>query len=116
MRLPVTRALEACPVEAAICLVGGSWKLTILNNLHEHGTLRFSELRRAIGGGINERTLARQLRELETDDLVHRKVYAQVPPRVEYRLTPWSEQLAPTIAALNDWGQRWAHGHSGDEA
>ncbi|QOR70313.1 helix-turn-helix transcriptional regulator [Ruania alkalisoli] len=102
MRASVINALEVCPVEVAISAVGGAWKLTIVKHLLT-GTLRFGELRRAVGP-VSERTLARQLRELETDGLVHREVYAEVPPRVEYSLTPLGESLREVVAAMDAWG------------
>lgn len=106
MREAIAKAIEICPVEVAIGMIGGSWKLTALSMLLEHGTMRFGELRRAVGP-VNERTLARQLRELETDGLISREVFPQVPPKVEYSLTHWGEELAPTIQALETWSTRW---------
>ncbi|WP_200837782.1 winged helix-turn-helix transcriptional regulator [Ruania rhizosphaerae] len=102
MRASVINALEVCPVEVAISAVGGAWKLTIVKHLLA-GTFRFGELRRAVGP-VSERTLARQLRELETDGLVHREVYAEVPPRVEYSLTELGASLREVVAAMDAWG------------
>jgi DNA-binding HxlR family transcriptional regulator len=103
MRESVERAADVCPVEVAIAVLGGSWKMTIVKNLTER-THRFGELGRAVGS-VTPRVLARQLRELEADGIVVRTAYPQVPPKVEYSLTPLGETLAPMVRALNDWGR-----------
>jgi len=92
-----------CPVEATVSLIGGKWKCVILWHLHTEGTLRFSELRRRIPG-VTQRTMTNQLRELEADGLVHREVYPQVPPKVEYSLTRMGRGLGPVLMALKAWG------------
>ncbi|MBP1992329.1 winged helix-turn-helix transcriptional regulator [Paenibacillus eucommiae] len=92
-----------CPVEVTVNLVGGKWKLVILNQLATHGFKRFNELRR-IFPDITQRTLTRQLRELEDDGLVNRKIYPEVPPKVEYSLTKTGESLIPLLLLLRDWG------------
>ena len=84
-------------------LIGGKWKSVIVYHLLADGTLRFNELQRRLTG-ITKRMLTRQLRELEADELIDRAVFAQVPPRVEYSLTPIGRSLAPVIAALKAWG------------
>ncbi len=95
-----------CPVEAALDLIDGKWKGVILYHLGD-GTLRFNELGRKLGT-ITQRMLTKQLRELEESGLITRKVYAQVPPRVDYALSPEGESMRPIIEALKDWGQaRW---------
>ena len=91
-----------CPVEAALELIGGKWKGVILFHLLE-GTQRFGELKKQVGT-VTQRMLTKQLRELETDGLVSRKVFAVVPPHVEYSLTQKGETLRPIIIALRDWG------------
>lgn len=106
MRDSIRRALDVCPVEVAISVVGGSWKLSIVKYLRD-GTLRFGELRRAVGP-VSERMLTRQLRELEQDGLVHRQVFAEVPPRVEYSLTELGTELSPAVDALDLWGARYS--------
>lgn len=106
MRKQLEKALRVCPVEVAIGVIGGAWKLTALSVLLESGTMRFGELRRAVGE-VSERTFSQQLRELEEDGLICRKVFAQVPPKVEYSLTAWGEELAPVIKALEAWSVRW---------
>lgn len=91
-----------CPMEATLDIIGGKWKGVILFRLSE-GTKRFNELHRLLQR-VTPRTLTRQLRELEQDGLVNRKVYAEVPPRVEYSLTDKGRTLEPIIEALISWG------------
>jgi DNA-binding HxlR family transcriptional regulator len=92
-----------CAVEAAISLIDGKWKCVILFHLMT-GTMRFNALRRQIPG-VTQRSLINQLRELEEDGLVARKVYAEVPPKVEYSLTPLGQSLEPVLLALKFWGE-----------
>lgn len=94
---------ENCPIEAALDLIGGKWKGVILHRLLED-TRRFNELKRTIPR-ITQRMLTTQLRELEKDRLISRKIYAEVPPRVEYSLTPRGRTLKPVLTALLNWGQ-----------
>lgn len=94
-----------CPVEATLDVIGGKWKGVILYYLLG-GTLRFGELRRHLPD-ITQRMLTLQLRELERDGIVERTVYAEVPPRVEYRLTCFGQSLEPILLQLRDWGDRW---------
>ena len=96
---------SGCPVEATLELIGGKWKGLVLYHLLE-GTLRFSELRRKTPS-VTQRMLTRQLRELESAGLVVRTVHAEVPPRVEYRLSAEGETLRPVIWALRDWGRTY---------
>jgi DNA-binding HxlR family transcriptional regulator len=93
---------ENCPIEAALDLIGGKWKGVILHRLIEN-TRRFNELKRTIPR-ITQRMLTTQLRELERARLVHRKVYAEVPPRVEYSITAKGKTLRPVLNALLEWG------------
>ena len=97
---------RGCPVEAALELFGGKWKGIALYHLLD-GTLRFNELKRKVGS-VTQRMLTKQLRELEEDGLISRKVYAEVPPRVEYRLTEKGKSLRPILLALEKWGTRHA--------
>ena len=92
-----------CPVEATLDVIGGKWKGVILFLLMDE-TLRFSNLQRALPK-ITQRTLTNQLRELEADGLVHRKVYPQVPPKVEYSLTEKGRSLRTVLIHMRDWGQ-----------
>lgn len=93
---------EGCPVEAALEIISGKWKGLALYHLLE-GTLRFTELKRRIGT-VTQRSLTKQLRELESDGLIHREVFAVVPPKVEYSLTDKGEALRPILSALHEWG------------
>src|SRR5438128_1110015 len=91
-----------CAVEAAIGLIDGKWKSVILYHLLG-GTLRFNEIRRHIVA-VTPRMLTNQLRELEADGLVERRVYAQVPPKVEYSLSHLGRSMEPVLMALKAWG------------
>lgn len=92
-----------CGLDAAIDVVGGKWKATIVWTLEDQGPLRFGELKRAIPAAT-EKMLIQQLRELEADGLVHREVYQQVPPKVEYSLTDYGRTLEVALRPLGDWG------------
>lgn len=94
-----------CPVEAALEQIAGKWKGLIIFQLMDN-TLRFNELARRVGN-VTQRSLTKQLRELETDGIVHREVFAVVPPRVEYRLTEKGQQLRDVIVALRAWGTQF---------
>ena len=91
-----------CSVEAAIGLIDGKWKSVILFHLLS-GTLRFNAIRRHVVN-VTPRMLTNQLRELEEDGLIERKVYAQVPPKVEYSLSPLGRSMEPILLALKGWG------------
>ncbi|MEU4271940.1 helix-turn-helix domain-containing protein [Streptomyces sp. NPDC026092] len=93
-----------CGLDAAVDVVGGKWKPLILWALHAHGATRFGELRRQIAR-VSEKVLIQQLRELEADGIVHREVYPEVPPRVEYSLTALGEALNTALLPLGDWGE-----------
>jgi len=92
-----------CPVTVTLDAIGGKWKAVILWQL-SFRTLRFSQLQRRLTG-ITQKMLTQQLRELERDGLVHREVYAEVPPRVEYSLTSEGETLKPLLVGMCDWGR-----------
>ena len=91
-----------CPAELALQVMRGRWKVLILRELAD-GTRRFSALRRSLEG-ISEKVLASQLRELEQAGVVHREVYPEVPPRVEYSLTEKGTDLIPVLEGLHAWG------------
>lgn len=93
-----------CPVEATLTVMNGRWKVLILRELLQ-GVKRFGELHRALIG-VTQKMLTQQLRELERDGILHRKVYPQVPPKVEYSVTPLGESLKPILKAMQAWGLR----------
>ena len=91
----------SCPIQRTIALIGDKWKILVLCTLME-GTKRFGELQRAMDG-ITPKVLTRQLRDLERDGLIARQVYPQVPPRVDYSLTPLGRSLMPILEQLHTW-------------
>jgi DNA-binding HxlR family transcriptional regulator len=98
----VTPDMAANGVESAFRILEGRWKMVIIFHLFARGTLRFSELERAIPA-VSQKMLIQQLRELERDGIVARTVYPQVPPKVEYRLTAWGQAMCPALDALLEW-------------
>lgn len=105
MRKQRHKNYACCPLEAAMDVMGGKWKVTVLFRLME-GTRRFNELRRLLPN-VTQRMLTTQLRDLEADGLVSRKVYAEVPPKVEYSLTPLGRTLEPILRELFHWGEEF---------
>ncbi|MGX4733950.1 winged helix-turn-helix transcriptional regulator [Kitasatospora griseola] len=97
-----------CGIDAALDVVSGKWKGLILWELDTHGVRRFAQLRRALPG-VSEKMLTQHLRELEEDGLVHREVYAEVPPRVEYSLTEQGRTLNEALRPLGLWGTERVH-------
>lgn len=97
----------SCSIEAALNMISGKWKLPILNQL-TYGPKRYSDLRRNISG-ITEKMLTQQLRELEEDGLINRKIYPVVPPKVEYSFTGIGTGLKLVFAALSEWGNNFDH-------
>ncbi|WP_220197638.1 winged helix-turn-helix transcriptional regulator [Ktedonospora formicarum] len=95
----------SCPVEATLDVIGGKWKGIILYKLLE-GSQRFSDLRRQMPA-ITQRMLTLQLRELEADGIVHREIYKQIPPKVEYSLTEFGKTLEPILLAMLSWGDQY---------
>lgn len=94
-----------CPVATTINLIGNKWKLLIIRDLM-NGTKRFGELRKNLDG-ISQRVLTENLRDLENDGLLNRKVFAEVPPRVEYSLNKTGLSLQPIIMSMADWGTKY---------
>ncbi|HOV13798.1 MAG TPA: winged helix-turn-helix transcriptional regulator [Spirochaetota bacterium] len=93
-----------CSVTKAISVIGGKWKIIIICRLYE-GIKRFGELKRSIPE-ITTKMLTQQLRELEDDNIIHREVFKQVPPKVEYSLTENGLSVKPIIVALSEWGEK----------
>lgn len=99
------RQIPGCPVEVTLDLIDGRWKGVVLFHLLSEGCLRFNELHRRLPG-ITQRLLTKQLRELEASGLVTRTVYAEVPPRVEYRPTEDGQSLRPLLDFAESWGRQ----------
>jgi DNA-binding HxlR family transcriptional regulator len=94
-----------CPMGSAISLIGGKWKLPVLYNLRDR-TMRFNELKKALPG-VTQKMLTQQLREMEQDGLLTRKVYAEVPPKVEYSLTLIAKKLEPILEKMCAWSTEY---------
>jgi DNA-binding HxlR family transcriptional regulator len=103
-------ATVACPVMITLAVIGGKWKPAILWELRQHRVRRFGALKRALPD-ITQKMLTQQLRELEADGIIHRKVYAEVPPRVEYTQTDYGRSLTPILDEMAHWGMR----HQGEQ-
>lgn len=97
--------MPACPVATTVQLIGSKWKLLILRNLLAR-PWRFNELRKSLEG-ISQKVLTGSLRSMEEDGLVTRTVYPEVPPRVEYSLSPLGESMRPIIQAMEQWGAQY---------
>ena len=97
------KELPACPVETTLTLIGDKWKVLILRDLMP-GTKRFGELKKSIGS-VSQKVLTAQLRDMEQSGLVNRKVYAEVPPRVEYSQTELGPSLKLVLDAMRNWGE-----------
>ena len=96
--------LEKCPLNYAMSIIGGKWKMQILCALNNQGTLRYNQLRRKMDK-ISNTALAAALKELEEEGLVTRKVYMEVPIKVEYSTTELCDRLMPILESLSDWGE-----------
>ena len=103
--IPTVEKLPACPVETTLPLISDKWKVLILRDLLP-GTKRFGELRKSIGH-VSQKVLTAQLRQMEQSGLVNRKVYAEVPPKVEYSLTDVGYSLKPILDAMWTWGEEY---------
>lgn len=97
--------LPNCPVETTLMIIGDKWKVLILRDLMG-GTKRFGELKKSIGS-VSQKVLTAQLRDMEEKELLTRKVYAEVPPRVEYTLTETGYSLKPVLDAMQNWGKAY---------
>lgn len=105
--MPKERKFPECPVEMTLQLIGDKWKVLIIRDLLT-GTKRFSELMRSVSG-ITQKVLTSNLRSMEADGLVNRKVYPQVPPKVEYSLTDTGLSLKPILDSMVEWGTEYRH-------
>ena len=103
--MQTTKELPACPVETTLLLIGDKWKVLILRDLMP-GTKRFGELKKSICS-VSQKVLTAQLRDMEESGLLTRTVYAEVPPRVEYRLTDLGRSLEPILDAMRNWGEAY---------
>lgn len=99
------KTLPACPVETTLSLISDRWKVLIIRDLLE-GTKRFGELRKSVGD-VSQKVLTANLRSMEQDGLLTRRVYAEVPPRVEYTLTETGMSLRPVLDAMQSWGEAY---------
>lgn len=97
--------LPPCPVETTLTLISDKWKILIIRDL-KGGTLRFGELKQSVTG-ISQKVLTSNLRQMEESGLVSRKVYAEVPPKVEYSLTDLGRSLEPVLVAMEVWGREY---------
>ena len=97
--------LPACPVEVSLMMIGEKWKVLILRELMT-GTKRFGEIHGSING-VSQKVLTQKLREMESDGLINRVAYAEIPPRVEYSLTEIGRKFQPVIAAMQTWGNEY---------
>lgn len=102
------KTLPACPVETTLTLISDKWKVLIIRDLLS-GSRRFGELKRSVGG-VSQKVLTSQLRQMEESGLLTRTVYPEVPPRVEYTLTELGYSLRPVLEALRDWGEAYKAG------
>jgi DNA-binding HxlR family transcriptional regulator len=110
----MTAKQSNCPAEYTLARIGGRWKIPLIFHLMS-GVRRFSELSRALTG-VSQKVLTQQLREMERNGLIERKVYAQVPPRVEYALTPLGRSLKPVVDTMCRWGESHASNAAVEEA
>ncbi|MEP0869885.1 helix-turn-helix transcriptional regulator [Trichocoleus desertorum AS-A10] len=108
-----SRDRVTCAVETTLGVIGGRWKVLIIRELFP-GVKRFGELHRALNG-ITQKMLTQQLREMEQDGLVHRQVYLQVPPKVEYSLTPLGATLKPILNSMHEWGTKFLESQESDQ-
>ena len=96
----------SCPVTATMQVLGGKWKAILINAIYHTSPARFGELKRSVKG-ITQSMLTQQLRELEEDGLISRKIYAEIPPRVEYTLTDFGLTLSPIMQSMANWGKEY---------
>ncbi len=100
--------VNVCPIRDIISRISSKWAMLVLVTLHSNGTMRFNDIQKSIGE-VSQRMLTVTLRSLEADGLIHRKVYPEVPPRVEYKLSERGESLMPLLQSLIDWALEHAN-------
>ncbi|MEN0006439.1 MAG: helix-turn-helix domain-containing protein [Bacteroidota bacterium] len=96
----------SCPITATMQVLGGKWKSILINAIYHTSPARFGELRRSVKG-ITQSMLTTQLRQLENDGIISRKIYAEIPPRVEYTLTEFGLTLSPIMQSMAEWGKQY---------
>ena len=106
--MKTTSELPECPVATTVQLIGNKWKLLIIRNLLVR-PWRFNELQKSLDG-ISQKVLTDNLRSMETDGIITRTVYAEVPPRVEYALSPLGESMRPILNSMQAWGEAYKRG------
>jgi DNA-binding HxlR family transcriptional regulator len=109
MKMETFLHIDTCPIRDIVSRLGDKWSLLVLATLHANGTMRFNDIHKSIGD-VSQRMLTVTLRSLEADGLISRKIYAEVPPRVEYRLTESGNELMPYLNNLVEWALK----HSGN--
>ena len=97
---------NSCPVTATMQVLGGKWKSILINAIYHTSPARFGELKRSVKG-ITQSMLTKQLRELEDDGVISRKIYAEIPPRVEYTLTEFGLTLSQILVSMGEWGKQY---------
>lgn len=97
---------NTCPITATMKVLGGKWKPILINAIYFTAPARFGELKRSVNG-ITQSMLTQQLRELEDDGIISRKIYAEIPPRVEYTLTDFGLTLSPILQSMAKWGKEY---------
>ena len=103
-----------CDIELTLEVIGGKWKALLLWELHLNSVIRFNEFRRLIPE-ITQKMLSQQLKDLESNQIITKKIYPQVPPMVEYRLTELGEKLIPILDSMDKWGKNYVKNYTGDK-
>ena len=103
-----------CDIELTLEVIGGKWKALLLWELHLNGVIRFNEFRRLIPE-ITQKMLSQQLKDLESNQIIQKKIYPQVPPMVEYRLTQLGEELIPILESMDKWGKNYVKAYETDK-
>lgn len=102
--LEINKCSETCPMEFAMTQISGKWKLVILWHIYDKRIIRYGELKRSVSN-ITDKMLSNQLKELVSDNIIHKEVYQEIPPKVEYSLTEYGKSLIPIMEMLFKWGQ-----------